>query len=87
MPREVNLLAQVDASPWLRDESPTWEYCNDWAPWAHREACEFMFHLAAEDDAFDDWKKTALEGGCHPDLVQAIDDARRLGARYVIVYT
>ena len=87
MAREVNILAHVDASPWLIDHSPTWDHCIEWAPWAHREACEFMFHLAAEDEAFDEWKKNALEHGCHPDLVQAIDNARQLGARYVIVYT
>jgi hypothetical protein len=83
---EISALAQIDASAWLEDDSPTWQYCDDHAHFAHREACEFMFHLIDEDERFNEWKQEALELGCHPGFVSALEDARRIGAKYVIVY-
>lgn len=82
-----DVMASVDATEWFSDEGRDFAYCMSYAPFQHREACEFILHIHRDDEDLHRAKvKHMHDFGCTDTFIQAYVDAKAAGAQRVLFY-
>lgn len=79
-------LVEIEADELFEDENVNWKYCMNHATFTHKEACEFIFSIAEEDEYFELDVTNMKEQGCTSAFINSLKQARSHGAKYVLFY-
>lgn len=82
----VLMIVEYDAEELFANESPAWEYASTHSEFEHRDACEFMFYIGGDTQAFLDRIKMHSDSGCPQELISYLKHARDVGAAWAIFY-
>jgi len=82
---QVASLVSINASELFDGDNINWRYCNEHAPFPHRDACEFIMYCADEEDVNRRIEEMRAFG-CTEAFITTYAAAHRMHATYVQFY-
>lgn len=83
------LMMEYNVGELFDNDSPNWKYCVEHASFAHKDedACEFMLYLEPDDETVFEMKFQEMnKAGCSAQFMNVVNEARKTGAVWLLLY-
>jgi hypothetical protein len=86
-----HVIAEVEASDLFEDDNINWQYCMEYATFAHKDACEFLLHCpigeyAARARFIESTVSHMRKHGCTEEFIKTYNEACATGAYKLLLY-